>query len=122
MGNPHVVIPVADLAAVDLERLGPALEHHPAFPARANVHFVQVLAPNHLAMRVWERGAGPTLACGTGASAVCVAGALTGRAGRRIAADLPGGRLELEWAASGHVFMTGPAQEVFEGTWWDGDA
>jgi diaminopimelate epimerase len=71
-------------------------------------------------MRTWERGSGMTLACGTGASAVCVAGVLTGRSGRRITADLPGGSLELEWADSGRVFMTGPAEEVFEGVWWGG--
>ena len=73
MGNPHVVIPVADVAAVDLDRLGAALEVHPAFPAKTNVHFVQALSPTHLVMRVWERGAGPTLACGTGACATLVA-------------------------------------------------
>jgi diaminopimelate epimerase len=69
-------------------------------------------------MRTWERGSGITMACGTGASAVCVAGALAGRTDRVIAADLPGGRLELAWTPAGHVFMTGPAEEVFEGTWW----
>jgi diaminopimelate epimerase len=77
-----------------------------------------VQSPERVRMRTWERGSGITMACGTGASAVCVSGVLTGRTSRRIVAELPGGCLELEWAASGHVFMTGPAEEVFEGTWW----
>jgi diaminopimelate epimerase len=116
MGNPHVVIPVADLDAVDLEGLGPLLEQHGAFPARTNVHFVQVLAPDHLRMRVWERGAGPTLACGTGACATLVACHRLGLADRRARIDLPGGPLVIEWdGASGPVFMTGPAQAVFHG-------
>jgi diaminopimelate epimerase len=116
MGNPHVVIPVADLDAVDLEALGPLLEHHEAFPARINVHFVQVLSPDHLRMRVWERGAGPTLACGTGACATLVACHLLGLAERRARLDLPGGTLEIEWdGASGPVWMTGPAEAVFHG-------
>jgi diaminopimelate epimerase len=116
MGNPHVVIPVADLDAVDLEGLGPLLEQHGAFPARTNVHFVQVLAPDHLRMRVWERGAGPTLACGTGACATLVACHRLGLADRRARIDLPGGPLDIEWdGASGPVFMTGPAQAVFHG-------
>ena len=116
MGNPHVVIPVADLDAVDLEALGPLLEQHEAFPARTNVHFVQVLSPNHLRMRVWERGAGPTLACGTGACATLVACHLLGLAERRARLDLPGGALEIEWdGANGPVWMTGPAEAVFHG-------
>ncbi|MFN9620362.1 MAG: diaminopimelate epimerase [Synechococcaceae cyanobacterium] len=115
MGNPHVVIPVADLAAVDLERLGPALESHPAFPARTNVHFVQVLAPDHLAMRVWERGAGPTLACGTGACATLVACHRLGLCESRARVDLPGGPLEIRWDGPGQpVLMTGPAEPVFD--------
>jgi diaminopimelate epimerase len=116
MGNPHVVIPVADLDAIDLEALGPLLEQHEAFPARTNVHFVQVLSPDHLRMRVWERGAGPTLACGTGACATLVACHLLGLAERRARLDLPGGTLEIEWdGASGPVWMTGPAEAVFHG-------
>jgi diaminopimelate epimerase len=116
MGNPHVVIPVADLDAVDLEALGPQLEQHEAFPARTNVHFVQVLSPVHLRMRVWERGAGPTLACGTGACATLVACHLLGLAERQARLDLPGGALEIEWdGASGPVWMTGPAEAVFHG-------
>jgi len=127
MGNPHVVIPVADVEAVDLQRYGSALEVHPAFPAKTNVHFVQVVNPNHLVMRVWERGAGPTLACGTGACATLVVCHSLGIADRQALLDLPGGPLEIAWdAATGHVFMTGPAVAVFDGVVspdiWDGGA
>ena len=127
MGNPHVVIPVDAVDAVDLERFGAALEVHPAFPARTNVHFVQALSPTHLVMRVWERGAGPTLACGTGACATLVVAHRLGLAERRARLDLPGGPLEIEWdGASGHLFMTGPAVAVFDGVvtpeLWGGDA
>ncbi|MFM9026284.1 MAG: diaminopimelate epimerase [Planctomycetaceae bacterium] len=118
MGNPHVVLFCGDVAAVPLETVGPALEVHPMFPRRINVHFVEVRASDHVRMRTWERGSGITMACGTGAAAACVAGVLTGRTGRTLAADLPGGRLELEWSAAGNVFMTGPAEEVFTGTWF----
>ena len=115
MGNPHVVIPVEDVAAVDLERFGAALEVHSAFPARTNVHFVQVLSPDHLRMRVWERGAGPTLACGTGACATLVVCHRLGLAERSARLDLPGGPLWIDWdAASDHLFMTGPAEAVFD--------
>jgi diaminopimelate epimerase len=116
MGNPHVVIPVTDLDAIDLERWGAALEVHPAFPARTNVHFVQLIAPDHLRMRVWERGAGPTLACGTGACATLVACHRLGLCEGRARLDLPGGPLWIEWAGDGApVLMTGPAAVVFEG-------
>ena len=116
MGNPHVVIPVDDVEAVDLERYGAAFEVHPAFPARTNVHFVQVISRTHLVMRVWERGAGPTLACGTGACATLVVAHLLGLAERCSRLDLPGGPLEIDWdEASGHVFMAGPAVAVFDG-------
>ncbi len=117
MGNPHCVIFVSDAVAVGLEHIGPAIENHPFFPQRTNVHFVQVLSRHTVRIRTWERGSGLTLACGTGASAVCVAGAVTDRTGRRILARLPGGELELEWAENDHVFMTGPAAEVFSGEW-----
>ena len=116
MGNPHVVIPVEDVEAVELERFGAALERHPAFPARTNVHFVQVLSPEHLVMRVWERGAGPTLACGTGACATLVACHRLGLCQCRARLDLPGGPLWIEWAGDGaSVFMSGPAEAVFDG-------
>jgi len=117
MGNPHVVIPVADVAAVDLERLGAALEVHEAFPARTNVHFVQVLAPDHLVMRVWERGAGPTLACGTGACATLVACHSLGLCGQQACVTLPGGPLTIAWDGdpAHSVWMSGPAEAVFDG-------
>jgi diaminopimelate epimerase len=120
MGNPHAVVYVGDVADADemLRGLGPDLEHHPAFPRRVNAHFVEVLGPSEVRMRTWERGSGITLACGTGACAVAVAGVLTGKTGPKILAHLPGGDLELEWAGEGRpVFMTGPATEVFSGDW-----
>ncbi|ODU00800.1 MAG: diaminopimelate epimerase [Planctomycetes bacterium SCN 63-9] len=120
MGNPHATIFVDDVAGFPLETYGPILERHPAFPRRVNVHFVEVLSPNEVTMRTWERGSGVTLACGTGACAVCVAGILTNRTASKILAHLPGGDLELEWRGGDHpVFMTGPASEVFEGDWPD---
>jgi diaminopimelate epimerase len=116
MGNPHVVVPVPDVMAMDLEAMGAALEVHPVFPARTNVHLVQVLSPSHLLMRVWERGAGPTLACGTGACATLVACHLLGLSEREARLDLPGGPLQIAWDGStNHVFMTGPAERVFDG-------
>ncbi len=118
MGNPHAVAYVDDVAAVDLARIGPEVENHGLFPERVNAHFVQVGSPVEVTMRTWERGSGITLACGTGASAVCVAGVLTGRTGREITAHLPGGDLRIEWAeADNHVYLTGPATEVFSGRW-----
>jgi diaminopimelate epimerase len=118
MGNPHVIFYCRNVAAVPLESAGPPLETAPIFPNRTNVHFVQVHSPQEVTMRTWERGSGITLACGTGASAVCVAGVLTGRTGRSIVAHLPGGDLRLEWRESdNHVYMTGPATEVFSGDW-----
>jgi diaminopimelate epimerase len=117
-GNPHAVVYVDDVAGFPVETVGPVLENHPSFPRRVNVHFVQVLGPCEVRMRTWERGSGITLACGTGACAVCVAGVLTGRTGRAILAHLPGGDLRLEWPTDdAPVFMTGPATEVFSGEW-----
>ena len=116
MGNPHVVIPVDAVEEIDLERFGSRFEIHPAFPAKTNVHFVEVLASDHLLMRVWERGAGPTLACGTGACATLVACHSLGLCDRRARIDLPGGPLQIHWDAfSGKVFMDGPAEHVFDG-------
>ncbi|HEY0075122.1 MAG TPA: diaminopimelate epimerase [Abditibacteriaceae bacterium] len=118
MGNPHVVIFVDDVENVPLKELGFQIEHHEAFPERTNVHFVQVLAPQKLWVRHWERGAGDTLACGTGACASVVAAALNNKIGgaiRRATAHLPGGDLDIEWASNNHVYMTGPATTVFEG-------
>jgi diaminopimelate epimerase len=118
MGNPHAVIFVDDVAAVELERLGPELEHHAMFPQRVNVNIVQVHSSSEVSMHTWERGCGITLACGTGASAACVAGVLTGRSGRQILAHLPGGDLRVAWRQdNNHVYLTGPAAEVFSGDW-----
>lgn len=117
MGNPHVMIYVDDVDAVDLEAIGPKIEHHPAFPRRINAHFVQVISDAELKMRTWERGSGITLACGTGASAVLVASALLGRTGRKALIHLPGGDLTIEWdEATNHVLKTGPATFVCDGT------
>jgi len=116
LGNPHAVVFVDDLAAVDLPQLGPRLERHPAFPDRANVHFVEVVDGQTLRMRTWERGAGVTLACGTGATAATVAAVLTGRGERRTTVYVSGGQLSIEWdAASDDLYMTGPAARAFDG-------
>jgi len=118
MGNPHAVFFTEALARVPLGDWGPKLERHPLFPQRMNVHFVQVSKPDRVKMITWERGSGQTLACGSGACAVCVAGVLNGKTQRAITAQLPGGALSLEWdEKSNHVFMTGPATEVFSGQW-----
>lgn len=118
MGNPHAVLFVDDLARVSLRDEGPEIENLPIFPRRMNVHFVQVISPTEVRVLHWERGTGRTLACGTGACAVCVAGVLTGRTGREILAHVPGGELHLRWDAdTRHVFKTGPAVEVFRGEW-----
>ncbi|MGD0389923.1 MAG: diaminopimelate epimerase [Tepidisphaeraceae bacterium] len=118
MGNPHVVIFVEDVSQIDVARVGPLVERHQAFPRRINVHWVQVNSRGEVTMRTWERGSGITLACGTGACAVCVAGALTGRTDRIIRAHLPGGDLTLDWRERDNcVYMTGPAVEVFSGEW-----
>ena len=118
MGNPHCVIFVRDPDYVDLEQIGPLLENNAIFPQRANVEFVQVVSRDHLRMRVWERGAGETLACGTGACASIVAAVMTGRADRHVVMDLLGGSLTLDWSPDdGHVYQEGPAQFVFDGEW-----
>ncbi|MFA5515916.1 MAG: diaminopimelate epimerase [Desulfuromonadales bacterium] len=115
MGNPHCVIFVDQVDEFPVEKYGPPIENHPLFPNRTNVEFVEVVSPGEVRQRTWERGAGETLACGTGAAAVTVAGVLNGRTGRSILNHLRGGDLEMEWAADGHVFMTGPAVQVFAG-------
>ncbi len=118
MGNPHVVIYCAHVEAVPLKMIGPFIERQPIFPDRINVHFVQVQSSTEVTMRTWERGSGATLACGSGACAVCVAGVLTDRTDRRLLAHLPGGDLDIRWdERRNHVFMTGPAVEVFTGDW-----
>lgn len=117
MGNPHCVVFV-DVHSDDLVlSKGPVIERHPAFPARTNVEFVRVLSKTEIEIRVWERGSGETRACGTGACAAVVAGHLTGRLSRRVACRLPGGVLDVEIAKTGLVNLTGPAVEVFHGTW-----
>jgi len=116
MGNPHCVTFVDDVAAVPLTRLGPAVERHPAFPHRTNVEFVQVENGNRLKVRVWERGAGETLACGSGACASLVAAVLVGRSPRRAQVELPGGPLAVWWREEDdHLLMSGPAVETFAG-------
>ena len=116
MGNPHCITFVEDVSAVALETVGPQFEHNPAFPQRTNTEFIQVIGSEYVKMRVWERGAGVTLACGTGACAAVVAGVLVGKCDRVTAVELPGGVLEIEWAeVSGRIYMTGPAQRVFTG-------
>ncbi|MGB0562576.1 MAG: diaminopimelate epimerase [Spirulinaceae cyanobacterium] len=118
MGNPHCITFVDDVAAIDLNHLGPQFEHHPVFPQRTNTEFVERVRSDYLKMRVWERGAGITLACGTGACATVVAGVLTGRCDRQTTVELPGGSLQIHWdATSNHLYMTGPAQRVFTGEW-----
>jgi diaminopimelate epimerase len=116
MGNPHAVVYTDDVAALDLPRIGPPLENHPIFPERANIEFVQVVDDRTLKMRVWERGSGETLACGTGACASLVASVLNNKTQRRARLELLGGALDIEWSeTSGHVYMTGPAAFVFDG-------
>ncbi|MBF2026533.1 MAG: diaminopimelate epimerase [Oscillatoriales cyanobacterium C42_A2020_001] len=116
MGNPHCITFVEDVATIPLEVLGPQFETHPSFPKKINTEFIQVVRPDYLKMRVWERGAGITLACGTGACASLVAAVLNGHSDRRVTIELPGGCLQIEWAASNnHLYMTGPAEKVFDG-------
>ncbi|MER3415282.1 MAG: diaminopimelate epimerase [Gemmataceae bacterium] len=120
MGNPHCVTFVSELTDELVHRIGPQLEHHPAFPQRTNVEFAKVIAADAVQVRVWERGTGETLACGTGACAVVVAGALSGKTRRSLTVHMPGGDLAVEWNASdNHVYLTGPAVEVFTGDWPD---
>ena len=115
MGNPHCVVFVDGVAALPLETLGPRFEQHPFFPRRVNTEFVQIESRRRLTMRVWERGAGETMACGTGACAVAVAAARTGRSERQVTVALPGGPLEIDWRSDDRVLMTGDAVSVFEG-------
>jgi diaminopimelate epimerase len=116
MGNPHCITFVEDVAAIPLEVIGSQFEHHPAFPQRTNTEFIQVVRSDYVKMRVWERGAGITLACGTGACASLVAGVLTLRCERKATVELPGGSLQIEWSEiDQRVYMTGPAKQVFTG-------
>jgi diaminopimelate epimerase len=116
MGNPHAIVWVDDVDTAPLDTVGPLIEAHPAFPNKTNVEFAQVVSDEcEIRLRVWERGVGETLACGTGACATAVAAALEGRCGREAAVELPGGDLVIRWAEDGHVYMSGPAEEVFSG-------
>lgn len=116
IGNPHMVFFVDDIETIDLNKLGPKLEHHTLYPERTNVEAVQVLDRTHLRMRVWERGAGITHACGTGACASMVAAARRGLTDRKVTVSVDGGDLEIEWPINGHVTMAGPTAEIFSGT------
>jgi diaminopimelate epimerase len=115
MGNPHVVIFEDNVDSFSVERYGPQIETHKSFPQRTNVHFVQVCSNSEIVVRTWERGAGITMACGTGACASVVAAALNNKTGKRVNVHLPGGDLLIEWTGDNRVLMTGPATEVFEG-------
>lgn len=120
MGNPHAVIFTEGIDRLDLEKIGPKIENHPMFPERVNAEFVEIVSPTRARMRVWERGSGETLACGTGACAVEVAAVLNGKLERKATVSLPGGDLELEWnEENNHIYMTGDAVTVFEGEWYD---
>ncbi len=117
MGNPHCVAFVEELTDRWVLEIGPKVETNPHFFNRVNAEFVEVISPSEIRMRVWERGSGETLSCGTGAAAVCVAGVLLGHTNKKITAHLPGGNLELYWADDNHVYLTGEAVEVFSGEW-----
>ncbi len=119
MGNPHTIIFVDDADAVPLDRDGPPIETHPVFPNRTNVEFVEIIDRSNIKVRVWERGSGITLACGSGTCASAVAAMRTGRTDRLVTAHLELGTLEIEWADDDCVYMTGPAAEVFDGLWPD---
>ena len=117
MGNPHAVTWVEEVGAYPVEAVGRQVESHVAFPRRTNTEFVEIVSPREVRQRTWERGCGETLACGTGACAVVVAGVETGRTDRTVLVHLLGGDLEITYGDDGHVRMTGPAVEIFEGTW-----
>jgi diaminopimelate epimerase len=118
MGNPHCITFVEDVAAIPLATIGLQFEHHPAFPERINTEFIQVIRPDYLKMRVWERGAGATLACGTGACASVVAGVITNKIEPKCTVELPGGCLIVHWSeADRRVYMSGPAKKVFTGSY-----
>lgn len=118
MGNPHCITFVEDISAIALSEIGPLFEHHAVFPQRTNTEFIEVVSPNYIRMSVWERGAGITLACGTGACASVVAGVLNNQCDRSCTVELPGGCLQINWsAADNRVYMTGAATKVFQGSW-----
>jgi len=116
MGNPHAVIVVDDVKSFQVRKYGPLIENHKIFPSKTNVEFIEIMDRKRIRMRVWERGTGETMACGTGASAVTVASSLLGLTDRRVVVELIGGRLHIDWSErDNHVYMTGPAEKVFEG-------
>jgi diaminopimelate epimerase len=116
MGNPHAVIFTTAIDKLDLQAIGPTIEHAACFPNRTNTEFVEIINTDRIKMRVWERGSGETLACGTGACASVVAGVLNGKIARKATVELKGGELQIEWnALDNHVYLTGPASFVFEG-------
>lgn len=117
MGNPHAVIFVPRLDEIDVHAVGALAERHVFFPERCNIEFAEIVSPSEIRMRVWERGAGETLACGTGACATLAAAVLNGLTGRRATLHLLGGNLDIEWRADNHIYMTGGAETVFEGEW-----
>ncbi|GAB4142989.1 MAG: diaminopimelate epimerase [Planctomycetaceae bacterium] len=117
MGNPHCVVFLDEISDDHVRHWGPLLEHHSAFPKRTNVEFVRVVSDDQLEIRVWERGSGETLACGTGACAAVVAAVLTEQTGQSVACHMRGGILHVEWEETGTVLLTGPAEEVFRGEW-----
>lgn len=116
VGNPHVIFFVPDHAAVELDRLGPEIEHDPLFPERINVNVATIASRTHIRLRVWERGAGETLACGTGACATAIGAMRRGLTERAVTVSLPGGDLTIEWTPAGQILMTGPAVESYRGT------
>ncbi|MEW6214392.1 MAG: diaminopimelate epimerase [Nitrospirota bacterium] len=116
MGNPHAIIVVNNISDFPVTYYGPMIENHPIFPKRTNVEFIKILNPSEITMRVWERGSGETMACGTGASAAAVASNIKGLTGKNVTVHLLGGDLFIEWSDENYVYMTGPATEVFEGT------
>jgi diaminopimelate epimerase len=116
MGNPHAVLMVTDVATAPVATLGPRIESHPRFPQRVNVGFMQIITRNHIRLRVFERGAGETLACGSGACAAAAVGQIQEALGSEVRVSLPGGDLMISWAGIGQpLYMTGPATRVFEG-------
>ena len=115
MGNPHCIIFVDDVQSIPIDEIGPKIENHPLFPEKTNVEFIQVLNRKEINFRVWERGVGETLACGTGACAALVAAVLNKKTDRKATIHLPGGDLNIQWADDGYVYMTGPAELVFRG-------
>lgn len=115
MGNPHCITFVNDVQSISVDKIGTKIENHPLFPEKTNVEFIQVLNRKEINFRVWERGAGETLACGTGACAALVAAVLNKKTDRKATIHLPGGDLDIRWADDGNIYMTGPAELVFKG-------